>query len=495
MRRIFLALALATTTAVAPGLSSADDAKPQTAQSAAPSVTQMARTEPIPQPGETSADGFSTGGMTIADLDKLLAPLVGDGDVASRRNAAKAVLDLGPDAIGAIAKELDVLRNNQDAAVAAGIKMAREGHRSDPDFDLMEGLIVAKKTDGPGVKTALTTVVLLRALARMGTTPAVKVMLQASDDHAGAFRAEIARLFHDLGDRALPALIVARKDQSADVRRFAHAQIDALGKKTAGDAVQTKSNQVLADVLRAYAEVHEIDAVPVILSFVSSDRAEVQTAAREAIIRFGQDAVWKVREAYTNLTGKSPPDNVPAREVAKELFAAYDRVKLREVYEALDNGKKLEQAGKLDEAVAAYDSVLARQPLLDRRVETVPGYVAYAKSQEDGKPDVARATFKKALRIDPEGPHAAQIRGELFYLEGRDLEAHGIADPELFRRALTADPANERARAELDRLDAGSEGRRAKLQRWAIGGVLGAIAVGVLVLFGGRRRKLAASAT
>jgi tetratricopeptide (TPR) repeat protein len=484
MRAIALILAFtAAAAALAPGVASADDDKPQAAASASA------------QPGDTSADGIPVGGMSIADLDKMLAPLVGDGDATSRRNAAKAILDLGPDATFAIAKELDVLRNNQDAAVFAGIKLAREGHRSDPDFDLLDGLITVKKNDGPGVKTALTSVVLLRALARIGSTPAVKVMLQASDDHGGALRAEIARLIHDLGDRALPGLMLSRKDQSADVRRFAHAQIDAMGKKTPGDAVQTKNNQVLAEVLRAYAEIHEIDSVPVILSFVSSDRAEVQSAARDAIIRFGQDAVWKVREAYTNLTGKSPPESVPAREIAKELFAAYDRVRLRDVYEALDNGKKLEQAGKLDEAVAAYDSVLARQPLLDRRLETVSGYVAYATSQEDKQPEVARATFKKALRIDPDGPHAPQIRGEMLYLEGKDLESRGIADSELFRRALAADPANEKARAELDRLEAGSEDRRAKLSRWALAGVLGAVAVSLLVLFGGRRKKLAASAS
>lgn len=434
--------------------------------------------------------------MSAADLDKMLAPLVGDGDATARRATIKATLDLGADAVPAIAKELKELSKNQSGAVFAALKLAREQRRGQPDMDIVDVLLDMKKNDGPGTKTTLTTIVLLRALAHIGTTPAVHVILNASDDHQGALRQEIGRILHDMGDRALPGLIEAKKDPSADVRRFAHAQIEAMGKKTAGDAVQTKSNQVLADVLRAFANIHEIDAVPVILSFVNSDRAEVQSAARDAILRFGNDAVWKVREAYTNLTGKSPPESAKADEVAKELFAAYDRVRLKEVYDLLEQGKKSEQDGKIDDAVAQYDKVLARQPLLDRRAEMVPAFVTYARAQlEAGKPDVAKATFRKALRLDPEGPHAAQIRAELLTMEGKELEARGIAEKDLFSRALAEDPANATARAELDRLESGSEERHQKLQRFAAAGAVLAIAVAFIVLFGGRRKGKSGSSS
>ena len=467
----------------------ADDEK--SASATASGNTNAPSTQNAPNTPNTTDES----NVAATDIDKMLAPIVGDGDATARRNAAMAVMTLGPDAVPALGKELATFRRNQATAVFAAIKLAKDSRRGQPDSDLMDALIELKKSDGPGVKTALSTVVILRALAKIGTTPAARLVVASSEDFAGAIRAEVTRIVHDMGDRAMPALIEGRKDPSADVRRFSHAMLESFGKKTDGDMVQTKSNQVLADVLRAFAQNHDLDAVPVILSFVNSDRAEVQTAAREAILRIGQDAVWKVREAYTNLTGKSPPDGASAREVDQELFAAYDRVRLREVYDLLDQGKKLEQDGKIDDAIQTYDKVLARQPMLDRRAEMAPAYAALAFSQEDAHPELARATFRKALRIDPEGPHAAQARAELAVLEGKDLEAHGIADAEPFRRALTLDPGNAKARAELDRLEAGSEEHRGQMQRWAAAGALLGVAIALIVLLSGKRRKLAASAT
>lgn len=49
-----------------------------------------------------------------------------------------------------------------------------------------------------------------------------------------------------------------------------------------------------------------------------------------------------------------------------------DKVRLQEVYSLLDEGKTKESSGKLADAIADYDKVLARQPLLDRRREMVP---------------------------------------------------------------------------------------------------------------------------
>ncbi|WP_336139508.1 HEAT repeat domain-containing protein, partial [Klebsiella pneumoniae] len=82
---------------------------------------------------------------------------------------------------------------------------------------------------------------------------------------------------------SIPALVETRKDSSSELRHWAYAQLEAMGKRIPGDAVQTKDNQVLADVLHAFGAIHDLDAVPVILSFVSSDRVQVRTAAREAL--------------------------------------------------------------------------------------------------------------------------------------------------------------------------------------------------------------------
>jgi len=262
-----------------------------------------------------------------------------------------------------------------------------------------------------------------------------------------------------------------------------------MGKRIPGDAVQTKDNQALADVLRAYASVHEMDALPVLLSFVNSDRIQVRSAAREAIGAYAQDAIWKLREAYSNVTGKPAPDNWTAPDVARELFAAYDRLRLQEVYGLLETGLKKQQEGKTEEAIADFDKVLARQPLLDRRNEMVPAYVAQAQKLQETDPAKAIALYRKAARLWPESPRAATINAEIAYLEGKELQARGIADSEPFKRALTLDPTHTKAKSEIDRLETNIEERQGRIRAFAAAAAVIFVAIAGIVLFGGARGR------
>jgi tetratricopeptide (TPR) repeat protein len=296
-----------------------------------------------------------------------------------------------------------------------------------------------------------------------------------------------------MGDPAMPALIEAKKDPSFELRRWSTAQLEAMGKRLPGDAVQTKDNDVLADVLHAYGAVHDLDAVPVILSFVSSDRVQVRTAAREATIAFGQDAVWKLREAYANVAGKPAQEGWTAEQTAKELFAAHDKLRLQEVYGLLDEGLAKQKDGHLDEAIADFDRVLARQPELDRRVEMAPAYVAWAQKTEDADPVAARAAFEKAQRLAPDSAREKTIEAELAYLDGVALDKSGVVDEAPYKRALELDPANTKARAKLDAIDQASEDRTTRLR--AIGGGAAVVLLGMIaaILFGRfpRRRRVA----
>lgn len=447
----------------------------------------FADTPPPPASAATAiVASTAEGGMTDGELDRLLAPLAGD-DADARKKAAKAVGELGQDAIPAITKRLGELRKSSSASVASAVKQSKEAKTSETT-DLCDALLAQTKGDAGG-KAALATAALVRALAHAGTTPAVRQLVKVAGDHNGAFRPEITRQLRALGDKSVPALIETRKDSSSDLRHWAYNQLEAMGKRIPGDAVQTKDNQVLADVLHAYGAIHDLDAVPVILSFVSSDRVQVRTAARESLTSFGQDAVWKLREAYANLTGKPAPDGWPAADVAKELFAAYDRVRLQEVYGLLEDGLKKEKDGKVDEAVAAFDKVLARQPLLDRRVEMVPAYVAQADKLEESDAPAALAMLRKAARIAPEGPRIAQVKAEIAYLEGKDLALRGIPDTEPFKRAIALDPTHTKARAELSRLEANVDERQNRTRTVAGAGAVLLLAVIGILLFGGRRRR------
>jgi tetratricopeptide (TPR) repeat protein len=423
--------------------------------------------------------------VTTEQLDRMLAPLSGD-DANARNDAAKAIGALGPEAVPAITKKLAELRKATSPAAAAAVKSAGKT----PDgADLCDALLKLPKASDAGAKTALQTAALVRALAHAGTTPAIRQLVKVAGDHGAAFRPEITRTVRALGDKALPALIETRKEASADLRHWAYSQLEAMGKRIPGDAVQTHDYQVLADVLHAYGTIHDLDAVPVILSFVSADRVQVRTAARESLTSFGQDAVWKLREAYANLTGKPAPEGWSANDVAKELFAAYDRLRLQEVYGLLEEGLKNDKDGKVEEAVAAFDKVLARQPMLDRRGEMVPAYLALGQKLETQDPVAAVAMLRKAARLAPEGPRVGQVNAEIAYLEGKDLLARGIKDKEPFKRALTLDPAHAKARAELDALESTIEERETRTR--AVAGGVGVLFLGVIaaLLFGGRRRQ------
>lgn len=432
-------------------------------------------------------------GMSSTELDKLVGPL-GSDDAAARRSAAKAVGDLGPEAVSAIGKALAELRKTPNAGVRVVVKAARD-RAGKGEGDLCDALLdLPRGEDAQAEKTALTTAAFLRALGHVGTTPAVRQLVKIAGDHNGAFRPEVTRQIKALGDRAVPALLETKKGASPDVRQWAYTQLEGMGKRIAGDAVQTKDNQVLADVLHAFGLIRDLDSVPVVLSFVNADREKIRATARETIGMFGQDAIWKLREAYENVTGKPAPDGWTTADVSRELFAAYDRLRLQEVYGLLDQGLADEKQGKLDEAVAAFDRVLARTPMLDRRVEMISAYVAHAQAREDADPAGATSTLRKALRLAPEGPRASQINAELAYLEGMQLLGRGIKDPETFKRALALDPGHAKARVELDRLETVHAEREDRTRLFGMASAFFLALVLGLVLLTGRRAPRSARA-
>ncbi len=202
----------------------------------------------------------------------MLAPLGADG-VDERRAGAAAIASLGAGAMPAIAKRLADLRKGGDGGTYSAVKAARERSGSG-NFDLLEALVTQKPE--ASVTRALTTVALVRALAHAATTPAVRQLVLAASDAGGVLRPELARQLKQLGDRAVAGLIEAHRDPSPETRTWASNLLDGMAKRTPGDAVQTKDNQALSDILRAYANIKDLDALPVVLSFVNSDRVQVR---------------------------------------------------------------------------------------------------------------------------------------------------------------------------------------------------------------------------
>jgi tetratricopeptide (TPR) repeat protein len=426
-----------------------------------------------------------SGGMSSAELDAVLAPL-SSASIDERRAAAKAVISLGEDAAPSIGRKLADLRNSGDGGAFAAIKAAREHAGKEGTFEQLEALIELRPE--PGVTRALVTTALVRALVHAGTTPALRLLIPVASDAAGIMRPELSRQMKALGDRSLPVLIEARRDASPETRTWAAKLLEDMGKRMPGDVVQTKDNQVLADVLHAYGANKDMDALPVVLSFVNSDRAQVRAAAREATLAYGQEALWKLREAYSVLTGEQAPEGTAA-DLAKKLFDAYDRYRLHDVYALLDKGLGEAQAGQLADAVRDLDEVLARQPMIDRRAEAAPVYAKLGESLEESDRPAALAALRRALRLDEAGPESSHIRAEILALEGEDLVSRGIADTEPFEQALALDPGNARAKANLDKIHAQDAAGHARTWRLLAATLVLLLAIAGIFVVGGRRKK------
>ena len=422
--------------------------------------------------------------LSADDIDRMLSPL-GDASIDARRAAVSAVVSLGGDATDAIAQKLADFRRKGDEGRSAAIRGLRD-RAKEAGFNLVEALL--EQSPEPGVVAALKTACLIRTLGHIGTTPAIRQWVLLASDANGAFRVELTRQVKQLGDRAVAALIEGRRAPVPETRVWATTTLEALGKRTPGDAVQTKDNQALGDVLLAYAITHDLDALPVVLSFVNSDRTQVRLAAREATLAYGQDAVWKLRDAYAALTGDQAPEGMAAADLAKKLFGAYDRYRQQDVYALLDQGLAKQRDGNLEGALADFDQVLARQPLIDRRAEMAGAYLTYGEAQQSKDRASALAFLRKALRLDEAGPQSSRARSDIKYLEGEDLLARGIADTEPFEQALALDPQNAGARAELDRLHAQANTSRVSGLRIAAATLVLVLGMAGVIAFGKKRK-------
>lgn len=327
-----------------------------------------------------------------------------------------------------------------------------------------------------------------RMLTAAGTTPAVRELLQMYSYFGELLRVDLQRQIGKLRDRAVPALIEGRQHDAKIVQRFASKQLDLLGRAIPGEAVGVTDPQVLADILRAYGRTRDVDAVRVILSFSNSDRIQLREAAREAIAAIGEPGIWQLRDAYLNQTGNKAPREFTWDRMARELFGMYDRARLAEVYKLMDEGAAHAAASRWVEATSAFDKVLARSPVFERRKEMAPAYVAHAKSLEEKEPAAALELLRKALRLDPKGEGARKVEAEIAYLEGVTLIARGTPDKFPLTKAIELDPSNDRAKRALASLEQERiEPQKSSLHRYVAAGGVGIVAL-IAMIFLARRK-------
>ena len=500
---VFASLALAAPSAHALGAPAASASAAVTSAKAV--LPELPRLAPVSLPEPDAA--------SIKELDGLLDRLTSE-DERSRTNARTAVNEVSPSLVPAIRHRVQDLRGSLDREAAPRVlegarkagrksikgskaegevdggskkKKAKKDEDDAADGDWLDFLLAQPRALDRDWKDVVSLVAMERMLTSIGTTPAVRELINFHSYFGEMLRVDLQRQIMKLRDKAVPALIEARQHDAKIVQKWANKQLDVLGRAIPGEAVASNDTQILADVLRAYGRTRDVDAVRVILSFSNSDRIQLREASREAVTAIGEPGIWQLRDQYLSLTGNKAPKDWAWDRLARELFALFDRARLAEVYKLMDDGTAAASAGKIVEAVDDFDKVLARSPLFDRRKEMVKSYFARATTLEDGHREDALAMMRKALRLDPKGELAKKLEAEIAYLEGAISVDRGAPDKTAFQKALSIDPQHAASKQALAALEDKVVERQSQMPRYAAAGGIGLVALIAMILLARRR--------
>jgi hypothetical protein len=444
----------------------------------------------------------------LAEIDELIERITSE-DEATRDDGVRRIAELTPRLVPAIRRRLDALATKADTGamklLLGDIRQKLRGERDDDPnqqaaaerdraTDYLDFVLKRPRPRDGAWKNLVTALALRRMLEHLGTTPAARGIVEVYVRFGEFMRLDAQRALARLGDRAVPALLEARRHPAEKISRWATRQLDALGRLTPGQAAQIADPQILSDVFRAWGRTRDLDAARIVISFAGSERGQLREAARQAIAMFGEAGHWQLRDAYENVVGKRAPRDWTWERTARELFGELDRLRRLEVEDLFEAGQKAQASGDLDAMRKAFDEVLARAPFFERADEMVGGYWAYGKKNADEKPSDALFALRRAERLSRGASHHDRIESLLLTMEAERLGSTGVVDRNLFKRALELDPGNARAKEALDTLSR-PIARGDKKVRYSIAGGIGiAGLLGVLFVLFRPRRKADAGA-
>ena len=164
----------------------------------------------------------------------------------------------------------ELARLRTQSSVDALSTRLKAAQKADPakywadEFDLGAALKSTTSGADPEADRVLQdTLAALAALAADGTPEAVLEMTRVSDDHGGILRDRGRPPPRRPWATTRPRACSSRSDEPS-VRHFAASTLEAMGKRVPGDAVQTKDDGVLVDVLTAFGTLRDPNALGVV---------------------------------------------------------------------------------------------------------------------------------------------------------------------------------------------------------------------------------------
>ena len=455
-----------------------------------------------PLPDVPRLDASQPNAEDVQDLEEKLRGLFSEeGD--TREAAAGELLEVGSRMAAAIHLRLGQMAERADkermkrivnearrqvkSEIHAAARDLAAGSRQS-DSDLLTVLLHNAKSKDAAWRDSVSLVALLRMLSAITSVEAARELIFAYARFGEFIRPEIQQRLLEMKDRAVPALIEARRHPAEKISRWAALRLDQMGKAIPGETVRTDDFDALADILRAYGRIRDPDAARIIVSFANSERGQLRIAARQAIAMLGPVGLWQLRDAYEDVVGRRPRRDWTWEHTARELFGEFDRLRLARVYGTFVEGLEKLQKGDLEAMGQAFDRVLAKDPLFEKRSQMAEGYFKLAEYAFDRNPEVASRSAIRAERLATATNLKARARSLIVTERAAASARRGVVDTGELQRAVELDPENHRAREMLaaaqQPLAVSTHGA---LLRWVASAVIGVIGLLAVVLVWLRR--------
>ncbi len=368
---------------------------------------------------------------------------------------------------------------------------SKKRHTVRPDRRALDKWVSQSGPWSPEEQAALARGCLRRSLAHDGSLDTARIL--AADLVADSTPLGDVDLGQTPPDALVAAIVEIERAANNQRRGWATVFLDSMGRRTPSDVIQLKDIPATVAVVRAYGKAKALDALPVVLSLISADSDDLRKAARDAVRGYSSDGLWKTREAYSALTSQSA-DGLDANTVADKLFEASDRIRQREANTLIDEALIMSRSGKLPEAIAQLDRVLARYPTPPRAPEVASLYLTQAELLVATDRNLARNVLERARRLVTDDAFQRRLDARVAFLDAEESSRiNAEAGHALYDLASRLDPSFAEPRQRLNAIEEESESQRRKWQ-WGGLGALAVIlfgAVAIVVVPGLRRKHVA----
>jgi len=463
-----------------PATRSDPDALPESALPALPEVPRL-------EPQQPNAE----------DIQELSAKLNGlfSDDAEARDSVMAELVEIQPRIIPAVHQRMLQLAEHADkekmkrlfgearreTLTRRGSSGAAATTANEPS--VLKTLLGTFSPKDPTWRDSVTLAALVRMLSASGTVEGARELVTVYAKFGEFVRVEVQQRLSDMKDRALGALIEARRHPADKVARWAGLRLDQMGRAIPSESVRTNDLEALGDILRAYGRIRDPDAARIIISFANSERTQLRLAARQSIVMLGSVGLWQLRDAYEDVVGKRTRRNWTWERTARELFGEFDRLRLARVYGTFVDGERHLEKGELELMGHSYDLVLAKDPLFEKRSQMAPGYFRLAQALRDTNATTALEALTRVERLSSDPALSKQAQSLASTLRAVQSASRGVVDVDRLRAALELDPSNALARQTLAKLQPSNLVNRYSSVRWiasaviAFAGVLSALLI------------------